>query len=73
VNQKRKDDENRNNYPRDERSLRPGSKHVIREKASNEKELSHRWPGASFAAKFSVEVVGKLNIGTVSGWLHRFG
>jgi hypothetical protein len=43
VNQKRKDDENRNNYLRDERSLRPGSKHVIREKASNEKELSHRW------------------------------
>jgi hypothetical protein len=40
VNQKRKDDENRNNYPRDERSLRPGSKHVIREKASNETEIS---------------------------------
>jgi hypothetical protein len=42
VNQKRKDDENRNNYLRDERSLRPGSKHMIREKSSNEKKLSYR-------------------------------
>jgi hypothetical protein len=56
VNQKRKDGENRNNYPREERSLRPRSKHVIREKASNEKELSHRWRKRALLS----EPIGKL-------------
>jgi hypothetical protein len=37
----------------------------------NETELSDRWRGASFPAKFNVGVIKKLDVATASGWVER--